>query len=84
MASAGNEYIKILGQDSTSYAGIGVDGSLASAQWNLIKKNISLIARGRTPTTGYDDVDYVVHTGSITVSDGDLHGSQEKRAIISI
>jgi hypothetical protein len=36
--------------------------SIAAAEWNTLKKNISLKSRGRTPTTGYDDVDYIIHS----------------------
>ena len=82
IASAGMEYMKILWQDATPFAWVWVDSAVAISQWNTIKKNVALKSRGRVPTTGYADVDYIVHTGSITVTQSDLDGPPQKRSIV--
>jgi hypothetical protein len=84
MASAWIEYIKILWQESTPFAWIWIDSAVATSQWNSIKKNVALKSRGRVPMTGYADVEYIVYTGSITVTQSDLEGPPSKRAIVVV
>ncbi len=63
--------MKILGQNNarSEYGTIGTNSNTRMSFINTLRKNITLMNRGRT---SYTDVEYWIHTGHTSINNGDF------------